>query len=331
MSSQKAVNLSAIILCTCSLPWGNVILYKPSQMWDRMTQEDPFFFSRDPSTCAVVHSPSCCSTGSEKQGLNENQCHPGAQHGPIYPGWLHPLLLSPAVPWQVAVSTQAHHLTVPVGPSALLRAAGRDGAEMETNTEGWVLHTDCTHDWRRRVHPQFCSTPLLASSGDILAFPWHCSAEYGSCPVIPVWWHDSTMVWGTISWAFFGPPGPALHVPTTPLIDARVGTITWMLQHWQGKWAGTGSFSCAVPSADQILFFPAKEVAWAEAACMREGTWGTLDPDRNWMRRKKAEEDLPMPLTGTPVSAVKFPEMKNIQQAKSALAFSLSGKGIKNV
>lgn len=204
-------------------------------MWEKITQEAPFFFSRDPSICAVQYSPSCCFTGSEKQALNENQCQPGAQHGPVYPA-------SQAGPSLHSKSCSAttsgcqypgSHLTVPVGMAVLFCAAGCDGAEMDTNAEVWVPHTDCTQDWRRKVHPQFCFIPLLASSGDILALPWHCSAEQGRCPVISVWWHESTVVWDTISWACFGPPGRALHVLTMRLIDARVGTMTWMLQHWE--------------------------------------------------------------------------------------------------
>lgn len=143
----------------------------------------------------------------------------------------------------------------------------------------WVPHTD----WRRRAHPQFSFTPLLASSGDPLPFPWHCSAEQRSCPVIPVWWHDNIMVWGTIFWACFRPPGPALHVFKMPLIDARVGMMNWMFRHWEEEWAETGSSSfCAVssaPSPQHKSWLEPKQPAWGKVPWTQTGN---NERENNW-------------------------------------------------
>lgn len=134
------------------------------------------------------------------------------------------------------------------------------------------------------------------------------------------------MVWGTISWACFGPPGSALHLLTMPLIDARLGLMTWMLQHWEEERAETGSSSfCAVPSADQI------PPSLQHKSCLelKQPAWGRYmqyPGPRREMNERETTEDLSVPLTGTSVSAVKFPEMKDIQQANSALAFSFSRK-----
>lgn len=183
----------------------------------------------------------------------------------------------------------------------------------------WVPHTD----WRRRAHPQFSFTPLLASSGDPLPFPWHCSAEQRSCPVIPVWWHDNIMVWGTIFWACFRPPGPALHVFKMPSLMPGWGWWTGCL----GTGRKSGQRQVHPPSvlSPQLtrLLLPSIRADLSRSN-LHEGRY---PGPRQEIMRGKTTEDLPMPLTGTSVSTGKFPEMKDTQQAKSALAFRLSRKG----
>lgn len=102
-----------------------------------------------------------------------------------------------------------------------------------------------------------------------------------------------------------------------------------------GRWVGRDRFilllSYALSWSDSS-FSPAKQLSWAEPVCMQEGTWGILDPVRKWMRGKKSWRRPSDALTWhCSVSyGVKFPEMKSTQQIRSALAFSVSGRGIKD-
>lgn len=269
MSSQKAVNLSAIILSVVVVCHGGMWYFTSQTKCKTVWPRKPLSFSPGTLQYVLLYTVPPAVAQAQKSKLWRRICVNQELSMGQFTLLLRlapPFTLSPAVPGQVAVSIQAHSSQCHVGMPVLFCALGCDGAEMETNTEVWVPHTD----WRRRACPQFCFTLLLASSGDTVPFPWHCSAEQGSCSVIPVRWHDSIMVWGTISWACFGPPGELML--TMPLVDARLGLMTWMRQHWEEEWAETSSSSfSAVPSADQTPSLQQK--SWLE---LKQPAWGKV-------------------------------------------------------
>lgn len=234
-----------------------------------------------------------------------------------------PFSVSPAVARQVAVSIQAHTSLCHVGMSVLFCAAGWDGAEMETNAEVWVPHTD----WRRRVHPQ--SSVLLHSQLPLVIY-CHSAGTAVLDRGAAQWYQYDNM---TVLWCGAQFPEPALD---HQVLLCTCSQCPSLMPGW-GWWPGCFSTgrksgqrqvhppSVLSPQLTRFLLLSSIRAVLSWSSLHEEGTCSTLDPDGKWMRGKTTE-DLSVPLTGTSVSAVKFPEMKDIQQANSALAFSFSRK-----
>lgn len=137
-----------------------------------MRQDDPgspFLLLQGPFNVllGIRSSPFCCSTGSAKQALNENQWEPGAQHGPIYPA---------SQSGSIIYSESCHALTScrqhPGSPpysatramSTLLRAAGCDGTGTETNAKVWARDANFRARLEKKSPSQCCFASLPASS-----------------------------------------------------------------------------------------------------------------------------------------------------------------------
>lgn len=217
-----------------------------NQMWDRMTQEAPFFFSRDPSIYAVVHSPSCCSTGSEKQALNENQCQPGAQQRPIYPAsqtgsTLHSKSCSAMTS---CCQYPGSHLTVPRGDVCAVLCCGVwwgwDGGKH------WgVSATHWLHTWLEMKSPPsvlFYSIPGSLWCSITIPLALQCwTGELPSDTGMMTWlYHVVRHNFLTLLWTTWSCSACAHW--------CQLGTMTWILQHWEEEWAETGSSPyCACP------------------------------------------------------------------------------------
>lgn len=290
-------------------------------MWDSMTQEAPFFFSRDSSIRAVVHSPSCCSTGSEKQALKENLCQPGAQHGPIYSASQAGSTLH-SKSWSATPSCCQYpgsQLTVPRGDVCAVLCCGVwwswdgdkcwDESHTLTGEEEPTLSSLLLHSWLPLVIHCHSPGPAVLNSG---AVQWY---QYD----------DMTVLWCEVQFS-----EPALDHLVLLCMCSKCPSLMPGWGWWTGC-LGTGRKSgqrqvhppsVLSPQLTRLLLPSARaDLSWSN---LHEGRY---PGPRQEIMRGKTTEDLPMPLTGTSVSTGKFPEMKDTQQAKSALAFRLSRKG----
>lgn len=195
MSLPRAVSLSAIILSVVSVCRGGMWYFtrqtKYEAGWPR--KPPPSSPGTLQSLLLGLHSsPSRCSTDPTKQALDENQLCPGAQRGPPYSAFQ-------AAPIIYSKSCSAR--------AKLLTASGL------VTLQRWVC---CfTHLAPSLIHCHSFNTPLL----NVGAARWYQ--------------HDDTTVslCVTISWAFFGTFASAPHLPAPPLLQDRVGMMTWLLQH----------------------------------------------------------------------------------------------------
>lgn len=186
MSSQKAVNVSAIILSVVVVGHGGMWSFTSQTKCETGWPRKPLSSSPGTLQHVLLYTVPPAVAHSENQALKENLCQPGAQHGPIYPASQagSTLLCKSCSGTASCCQYPGSHLTVPRGDVCAVLCCG----------VGWGWDGDkCwgvspTHWLEKKSSPsEFCFTSLPASSGDILSFPWHCSAGQGSCSVIPVW------------------------------------------------------------------------------------------------------------------------------------------------
>lgn len=274
-----------------------------------MTQEAPSFFSRDHSMCCWVYAavPSAVAQAQQSKlwmRINGNQELSTGQFTLLLS--LAPSFTpSPAMPLQLAVSIQARHLTVPHG--RCLRCCMLPGVmglgqrqtlrcEPETLTSGL--------DWRRRVQLSAVSLPSQLPQ-------WYIAISLTQCWMweLPSDTSKMTGQYYDVSHNFLSLlrtnwpcSAPAYNAP-----HSRQSGDDDLVAAALGRWVGRDRFILLLShplSWSDSSFSPVKQLSWAEPVCMQEGTWGILDPVRKWMRGKKPEDDLPMPLLGTAVSAM---------------------------
>ena len=241
---------------------------------------------------------------------------------------------SPAVPWQAAVSIQAGHLTVPHGGCLRCSVLWGVMGPGQRQTLRWVLHANFRAWLEKKSPSQYCFAPLLASP-----------AIYTATPLTLQYWmwelpSDTSM----ITWQYYGVSHNFLSLLwttwpcSTPAHNAPRSSQSGdddRAAPALGRWVGRARFillpSCPFSWSDSS-FSPAKQLSWAAPVCMqKEGMWGILDPG-NRQEEKKSWRWPSYALTWhCSVSyGVKIRGMKSTQQIRSALAFSPSGKGIKN-